>query len=67
MSIELPPQIPTTNTIDPGWNRAKADSLTLGELFLMAGSAGSNVIELCYTWLPKQEDTWYVRYTVDIG
>ena len=44
--------------IDPGWNHAKADSLTLGELFLMAGSpgTGSNVIELCYTWLPKQED-----------
>ena len=46
------------NTIDPGWNRAKADCLTLGELFLMAGSGGggsSNVIELCYTWLPKHE------------
>ena len=44
------------NTIDPGWNRVKADGLTLGELFLMAGAGGgSNVIELCYTWLPKHE------------
>ena len=44
--------------IDPGWNRVKADCLTLGELFLMVGSGGggSNVIELCYTWLPNHEN-----------
>ena len=44
------------NSVDPGWNRDKADCLTLGELFLMLGTGGggSNVIELCYTWLPKQ-------------
>ena len=51
---EAPPE--NDNTVDPGWNRAKADCLTLGELFLMLGSGGGggNVIELCYTWLPKR-------------
>ncbi len=42
--------------VEPGWNKAMAERLTTGGLFLMLGISEATRIELYYTWLPASQD-----------